>query len=442
MTMAKFKLLLGVVFAAFVLAACNSEGMGDASRPVGTLMSFTPIGEQPIVAAPDEEVTYNCTINYSNGLTSAEVSLDGEVLESSLKTWENSPVEVEYSFKYLVKGNQFGQTLDFVITATGADGYRQSVDYPLWITSNDVDFVISLPDNIPSGIYSNDTVEFEIIATCGNILKSFVVTKNGETFTSKTDFTTEKSYTHNFIYVPTADDINNTIEFHFVATDVKGNVSEAYYTVTVTKADIIGKELYTEIFDTSMKINGTEAYDTTVGGITSGQATEFKPGTIVNYNTLYIPDPENPEGPPIAKQGAMEGCTVYDGDLSVIKYSSDGVDVCLCKYTVKREEISGTHLWYRKSTNGWFRVDGIKLHDATSLRLSYSQSITNGKVKAEYSIDNGTTWVELIATDKPAKQHDKKFTVSSEAETISIRFTENGGSAHVCVDNIKLVEIL
>ena len=132
---------------------------------------------------------------------------------------------------------------------------------------------------------------------------------------------------------------------------------------------------------------------------------------------------------------------IKDEDAA-LKYTSDGVDVCLSKYTdASRTYVSGGYLWYRKTKNGWFCVDGIKLHGASSLKLTYSQSISKSKIKAEYSVDGGTTWTELIATDTQSDCHEKKFAVPEGSEGIALRFTENGGTVHVCIDNIKLVEI-
>lgn len=441
--MHKFNMFLSILLGLFLFAACepdNLEGQGELA-PVERIL-FTFDGTEPVVAAPDEDVTYKLKLSYSKGLASMSVSLDGEVIEGSQKTWDDAPVEAEYTFTYTVKGNQFGETLDFVFTATGVDGLSYSTDYALWVTANAVEFTASVPTDAPAQIYSNASVEFELNIECGNVLKSIVVTKDGNEFASKTDFTTEKTYKYPFVYTPSAEDAGKDVEFRFVVTDVKGNVTEASYVVTVVKADLVGKSLYEEIFDTSMSVSNTTEYNTTAGGITGNSASEFKPGKIVEYNTLYVPaDPTNPESEMVPNTGAMEGCVVYDGDKSSIKYTSDGVDVCLSKYDVSSvKNVYGTYLWFRKAKNGWFRADGIKLHGAMSMKLTYSQA--GGSVKAEYSIDNGASWNEIIATKTASEMHECKFSISTGADVISLRFSENGGSAHARIDNIKLIEIL
>ena len=450
--MAKLKLFILMFVAALSVAACDSEEYGaDQNRPAN-LMTFEFIGDEPVIAAPDEEVFYSFKVSYAKGLASMSVSLDGEVIENSQKIWNDAPLEAEYNFNYLVKGAQFGQTLDFVFTAIGTDGYRQSIDYPLWISANEVEFIVALPENLPTEIYSNENVSYEVSITCGNVLKSLTVTKNDVEYAAKTDFgSTEKTFKYPFVYTPSQEDVNKEVTFHFVATDVKGNMAEAYYTVTVHKADVVVKELYSEVFNTSMSISGTTAFNTTEGGVTGGRATEFIPGNIAKYNTLNIQDPEGEEGVLIPQQGAMEGCHVYDGDVSAIVYTTDGKEVCLTKNAGSGLGDAGTYLWYRRGIKsgdpnynqgkGWLRIDGIKLHGATSLKLSYNQLTANSKLKVEYSIDKGDTWVEIIATSGIGKPHDVKFDIASGSETISLKLSENSGTAHACIDDIKLVEI-
>lgn len=441
--MQKTNIFLSLLLAIFALASCKPDGLeGTGDNTPVERITFTLNSDEPVIAAPDEEVTYNFKIAYSEGLASAKTSLNGEVIEGSEITWNDAPVEADYTFSYTVKGSQFGETLDFVFTATGINGYTSSVDYALWVTANAVEFTANIPEDAPAQIYSNVTVGFEVSIECGNILKSIEVTKNGEAFASKTDFTTEKTFKYPFSYTPAAEDIGKDNEFHFVVTDVKGNIAEAYYTVSVIKADAVGKMLYEEIFDTSMSISNTTEYNTTAGGISGNSASEFKPGKIKDYNTMYAPaDPANPDSEMVPVPGAMEGCTVYDGDKTSVVYTSDGVDVCLTKYDASSvKNVYGTYMWFRKAKKGWFRADGIKLHGAVSMKLTYSQA--GGSIKAEYSIDNGTTWNEITVTKSASEMHEAKFNISAGAETISLRFSEDDGTAHARIDNLKLVEIL
>lgn len=446
--MKKLHSLLFALLASLAFVACGPDDVEGGIETPHERIVFTLLNAQePAVAAPDEEVTYKFQIAYSGGIASASTSLNGEVLEGSEMSWDNSAepqTEVEYTFTYTVRGEQFGETLDFVFTAIAADGYTQSVDYALWITANAVEFTVTIPEGLPTEMYSDGTLDFNVNVECGNVLRSIEVFKNdGETaYASKSDFTDEKTYSYAFTYTPAAEDIATDVTFRFVATDVKGNTAEASYTITIIKADAVGKMLWSEIFDTTMSISNTTEHNTTAGGITGNSATEFKPGKITEYNTLYtLSDPENPESEMIPNEGAMAGCEVYDDDITSIKYTCDGTDVCISKYdTTSIKYMDGAYLWFRKAKGGWFRVDGIKLHGATSLKLTYAQAAQ--KMKVDYSLDGGTTWVELGATEGSIEVAELKFTLSESAETISLRFTENDGTNHVRLDNLKLVEVL
>ena len=441
--MHRLNILSSMLLGLFILAACEPDSVeGQDESAAVERISFVFNGNEPVIAAPDEEVTYSFKVSYPQGLASMKTMLDGEVVEGSELTWDDAPVEADYTFRYTIKGSQFGETLDFVFTATGTNGYTCSVDYPLWVTANAVEFVAGIPEGLPDQMYSNETLEFEVSIECGNVLKSVVVTKNGVDFASKADFTDEKTFKYPFSYTPATEDIGKDMEFHFVVTDIKNNVAEAYYTVNVVKADAVGKMLYEEIFDTSMSISNTTEYNTTQGGVTGNSATEFKPGKIVDYNKLFmLSDPENPESEMVPNPGAMEGCTVYDEDVSSIIYTSDGVDVCLSKYDASSvKNVYGAYLWFRKAKKGWIQADGIKLHGATSLKLTYSQA--GGSILAQYSLDSGQTWTEIASTTTASEKHEHKFVLPQSAETISLRFSENDGTAHARIDELKLVEVL
>lgn len=446
--MKKLHSLLFALLASLAFVACGPDDVEGGIETPHERIVFTLLNAQePAVAAPDEEVTYKFQIAYSGGIASASTSLNGEVLEGSEMSWDNSAepqTEVEYTFTYTVRGEQFGETLDFVFTAIAADGYTQSVDYALWITANAVEFTVTIPEGLPTEMYSDGTLDFNVNVECGNVLRSIEVFKNdGETaYASKSDFTDEKTYSYAFTYTPAEEDVATDVTFRFVATDVKDNTAEASYTITIIKADAVGKMLWSETFNTSMSISTTTAFDTIEGEITTNAKTEFVASNIAKYGSLYITDPDT--GDQVAVEGALEGCEVYDNDLTALTYTSDGTDVCLSKYEEATDKetkfMTGGYLWYRKAKGGWFRVDGIRLHGATSLKLTYSQSAQ--KIKVDYSLDGGTTWVELGATEGSIETAEHKFTVAEGSENISLRFTENGGTSHVRIDNLKLVEVL
>ena len=226
----------------------------------------------------------------------------------------------------------------------------------------------------------------------------------GETFTIKVKTTTgEQTFTK-----------TATEDIEFEAGTY--NTAKLTYDYKIEYAD----HLYYETWNTAMTVSGTTAFDVnshTGSALTNGHKTAFNAANISTYATDY-----------------KDGLSVYDGDNANITYSSDGANTYLSKNNVSG--VTGTYVWFRKSTKGWVQVDGIKLYGNTALTLSYAQQGTaGGAVKAEYSL-NGKDWTTLLETNTNATQ-TTNFTVAEGSETISLRFTENGNN-NVRIDDIKL----
>ena len=175
MTMKRLHLIFAALLASLAFVACGpEEGPEGGNETAHERIIFTLLNaETPVMAAPDEEVTYKFKVSYSQGIESISTSLNGEVVEGSEVNYLDAPAlaeaapeegttpeddnsaipSVEYTFNYTIKGSQFGETLDFVFTAVGTDGYTQSVDYALWITANAVEFTVNIPEDAPAESY-------------------------------------------------------------------------------------------------------------------------------------------------------------------------------------------------------------------------------------------------------------------------------------------------
>ena len=132
------------------------------------------------------------------------------------------------------------------------------------------------------------------------------------------------------------------------------------------------------------------------------------------------------------------GMTVYDGNVTAVQYTRDE------KSTLTRQVAANAlegmdDLHVRFLDGGVLTVSGIKLHGKTDLELSYVQTYKSSGIKAEYSVDNGTTW-EVIGTSTLENRlyaYDAlyKFSVAVGSETISLRFTATSTPR---IDNVKL----
>lgn len=416
------------IFCAFlaVLASASCD-RAEQTQPAGhERVSFELSGTAPIVSYPEDNVRYSFTVSCAAGLSSVGTWLDGELVEGSLEEYADSPVTAEYSFSYSFAPEQVGQTVDFVFTAECADGYRASVDYPVYVRSISEIVNVVLPEGLAAEAVVGDALNFDVTVSTGYPLAKIRVLKNGAELpelTKTSGFSEPKADIYKFSYLLPKSDGGSEVTFTFEGTDSKGNFGVAEYKLAVRKGQ--PKVLYTEIFDTPMKISNTTEFDTSAGGVTGASASEFVPGTIDRYNGS---DPE-------VTEGVKAGLTVFDGDNTAVSYSSDGTDVCLTKYSYSgMKQISGTYVWARKGKKGWIAASGIKLQGCTSLTLSYLQC--GGSVKVEWSAD-GTEWSEVCISAKTDEVR-ADFSVPEGTQSISLRFTENAGGAHLRFDNISL----
>lgn len=423
--MNKLKYIGIIILSACLMASCQKSEEDPAVKV--EKVSFTLSGDAPVVAYPEDNVHYNLTLSHSAGMKSASVYLDGAQIEGSETVYEGAPLEVTYSFSYTMLSEQVGQTVDFVFTAESADGTVSTTDYPVYVKSISEVINVILPEEIPEEIIVGESVEFDIIVETGYNIARIRTLKNNEEIVSLTKtsgFEEPKMDTYHFSYLAETADGGSTITFTFEGSDVKGNFGTADYRLMVRKGE--PKQLYSEVFNTSMTISNTTAFNTTEGGISGTSATEFVTGTVAKYNG------DMPE----VTEGVKEGMTVYDGDNTAVNYECDGTNLCLSKYDYSAMSlISGTYAWARKAANGWLNISGIRLHGCTDLTLSYLQC--GGSVKVTYSID-GEEWTDICATNSTAQQK-ATFTVPAGTEDIQIRFTENGGGAHLRFDDISLI---
>lgn len=415
------------MIALFTLAlfGCEEKNVTDVKPEHGSL-TMSLIGEAPVLAYPEDNVHYNLKVSYSEGLKSVYTSIDGVLVEGSEIIYEGSKEEELYSFGYIVSAEQVGQSIDFVFTAEGVDGYKHSVDYPVYVRSISETVTLSLPEDLPVEAIMGETVEFDVVVSTGYSISKIRTLKNGEELASLTKtegFSSNKQDTYHFVYATAPEDGGKDINFVFEASDIKGNFGTADYKLHVRKGE--AKALYSEIFDTQMSISGTTAFNTTEGGISGNTATQFTAANIASYTG------DNAD----VTEGVKEGLSVYDSDKSSIHYTSDGTQICLSKYAYSAMKlISGTYVWARKAGKGWLNIAGIKLHGCTDLTLTFDQC--GGSVKVEYSLD-GESWTEICKSSTTDTVR-ADFTVQTGTESIQIRFTEDSGSAHLRFDNISL----
>lgn len=414
------------ILSLLVVFACNPTSPIEKPQEQHEAIVFSLEGKPTVVAIPDDELSYTVKASYSQGISQVGAYLNGKLIEGSLKDYKDNPKELTYSFTYKVNDSQVGETLDFVVEAKGADSYLGSIDFPVYIKSINTEVSVTLPELLPKETMIGETIELDIFATTGYNIQYINVLKGETVIDNKTEgFSEAKSDNYHFSYTTTNDDKKQTLHFTIEVCDVKGYKGYAEFEFYVRGGDV--KELYSELFDTSINISGTREFDTEVGGISGNAATNFTPGHIASY----AGDNE------AITEGIKESTKVYDGDVSVIKYTFDGVDVCLSKYkNAAVPNVSGTYLWFRQNKAGWIAASGIKLHGCTELTFSYLAS--GGTVKILYALEDSEQWTE-VATEAGPGEHIVKFSVPSGSTNISLKIQGANTTPHPRIDNLKLL---
>ena len=221
--------------------SCSKDDDGAGSGPAHDRITFALTSEAPVAEYPGTQVSYTFTVEYPAGLSQVVATLDGKEIENSKQVYEDAPVSATYEFRYTLLASQSGQTVDFVFTATGADGYEGSIDYPVYVYASQADVDIVLPDDAPTevDIDAQPKLAFDVNISAAAGLMKIRTLKNGEAIESLTKtegFTSSKTDVYAFEYEPTAGDVGQTVTFTFEVTDNDGNLVTADYAVNFIRA--------------------------------------------------------------------------------------------------------------------------------------------------------------------------------------------------------------
>lgn len=229
------------LFALLSLGSCSSDDDGANDGTAHERVKFTLESEAPVAEYPNAQVGYTFTVEYSAGVSQIVTTIDGVEVEGSRQVYDDAPVTATYEFRYTLQVSQAGQTVDFVFTATGADGYESSIDYPVYVYAAQADVDIVLPDDAPTevDIDAQPVLSFDVNISAAAGLMKIRTLKNDtaiDALTKTSGFTTDKTDVYAFSYEPTAGDVGQTVRFTFEVTDNDGNLVTADYSVDFVRA--------------------------------------------------------------------------------------------------------------------------------------------------------------------------------------------------------------
>lgn len=233
--MKRFKTFLMLSSVAALCAVSCDDTVSPADDAVQIKIGL--ISEPPVMARPGDKVEYTFSISCENGLKEVSAMLNNEILEGSTTTWTDAPVSADWSFSYVVKDEDAGNTLDFSAVVSSADGLRKSYDVPLYVQAAEADIQISVPEDAPEEWNLGEELSFSVSVVSATDIRQIATYKNGNVLEelTMTEFEDRRNVAYPFSYMPEVTDIGAETTFRFEVMDVNGNIVSAEYSVSVIR---------------------------------------------------------------------------------------------------------------------------------------------------------------------------------------------------------------
>lgn len=217
-------LLLGIT-------GCKEEKIDASSMPYRIDLST----DAPEVGYPNRAVRFAVQLFVADGITKAEIRQDFRVLEGSEQAFDGHPDTAEYLFEFVPKRSDIGRTLNFAIVAYGSQGNTGTAVYKLRIEEAPINIQFVFPDELPTEAEVGDELSFNVTVTSEMALNQLQVFMDNQELTElrQTEFEDPLNVQFPFAYTISTDDIGNTLNFVFRATDNEEKIQEANYGVAV-----------------------------------------------------------------------------------------------------------------------------------------------------------------------------------------------------------------
>lgn len=233
--MKRFKTFLMLSSVAALCAVSCDDTVSPADDAVQIKIGL--ISEPPVMARPGDKVEYTFSISCENGLKEVSAMLNNEILEGSTTTWTDAPVSADWSFSYVVKDEDAGNTLDFSAVVSSADGLRKSYDVPLYVQAAEADIQISVPEDAPEEWNLGEELSFSVSVVSATDIRQIATYKNGNVLEelTMTEFEDRRNVAYPFSYMPEVTDVGAETSFRFEVMDVNGNIVSAEYSVSIVR---------------------------------------------------------------------------------------------------------------------------------------------------------------------------------------------------------------
>ena len=127
--------------------------------------------------------------------------------------------------------------------------------------------------------------------------------------------------------------------------------------------------------------------------------------------------------------------TFVSSDASSLVYSSSNAMLSSATST----NMSGAHVWLNKSVDGYIQVAGIKLYNATKVKVSWAQATSGSSTTVSYQFDGEGDFTALSTCSGPNANFESDELSVSDHTTITLKFAHpKSNSKNTRIDNLTL----
>lgn len=237
MKLLKYNLGLLLCLTVVFFSGCSDDD-DDVQQAKRATIKFEKQGNEPVIAYPDDQLTFSVNMTASAGINRVVTMLDSKEIPGSAKEYSDTAEKESYSVSYTVKPDEVGKTLNFVIEAYDRDGNKSTAEYIVYIQAAKPNINIKIPDTAPESVTAGDVIQFDVEIT-SELAFRYITTYLGTselTDLRKESFTDPNTDLYSFSYTTTDLDGAQTLTFVFEVMNENGSVVRTNYQVEVERA--------------------------------------------------------------------------------------------------------------------------------------------------------------------------------------------------------------
>ena len=237
MKLMKYSLGLLLCLTAVFFYGCSDDD-DDTTQIKKATIKFEKTSTEPVIAYPGDELSFAVNMTATAGIKKVVAVVDTKEIPGSAKEFSDDTETASFSFKYTVKANEVGKTLNFVIEAYDKNGDKSTAEYVVYIQAAKANIVITIPDTAPETVTAGDVIQFDVEVTSELAFRYITTYLNNAELTDlrKETFSDPNTDTYSFSYTTTDLDGGQDLTFVFEVMNENGGIVRTNYQVNVERA--------------------------------------------------------------------------------------------------------------------------------------------------------------------------------------------------------------